>query len=57
MVSSSAARNPPSEASDLLKVPMMMWTFFSRPKWLTVPAPQRPMTPMPWASSTMSEAR
>ena len=47
---------PPRLASDFEKVPMMTSTLSSSPKWLAVPRPPSPMTPRPWASSTMTRA-
>ena len=55
MMSSSPATNPPSEANDLLKVPMMRSTSSVRPKCSAVPRPLA-ITPIPCASSTISRA-
>ncbi len=56
-VSASEAMKPPTEASDLLNVPMIRWTRSLSPKWSQVPRPWRPRTPMPCASSTITTAR
>ena len=39
MMSASPATNPPTEARDLLNVPMIRSTWSVRPKWLQVPLP------------------
>ena len=56
MTTWSPAMKPPSEPKLLEKVPMMRSVSLVRPKWLAVPEPFSPMTPRPWASSTITEA-
>ena len=52
----SVAMKPPSEANDLLNVPMIRSTSSARPKWWHTPRPPSPNTPMLWASSTITLA-
>ena len=56
MVAASEAMKPPRLAKDLLNVPMIRSTFSLNPKWLVVPAPFLPKTPIEWASSTITAA-
>ena len=53
MTSAGPATKPPQAASDLLNVPTRRSTRSSTPSSSAVPAPRRPRTPAPWASSTM----
>ena len=46
----------PEDAKALLKVPMTRSIFPSSPKTSGVPRPFSPITPVPWASSTISQA-
>ena len=56
MTSAGPAMTPPIDASDLENVVMMRSTSSWTPKCSPVPLPPGPMTPNPWASSTMSRA-
>ncbi|MNL21713.1 hypothetical protein D3C87_1430160 [compost metagenome] len=56
ITSASPATNPPKEANDLLKVPMIKSTSSLSPKCEAVPAPLCPITPKLCASSTITAA-
>ena len=52
LVPESMAQQPPTDASDLLKVPITMSISCSTPMCSAAPAPVGPSTPKPCASST-----